>query len=241
MKATDKPELSEDWWDDARPDGLKSCELDDLLPDVEEALDEQRKDDDDIGAIDECLSLLNKVPAAAAKTAKLCDKQKDKILIAVLAKYPAVVKQESSRLEKLKKQLDKEQGKEDGDDDDDEEDENKLFDKDRLYKMVKLLKNGGKQLNFGFGLNTNTPEASKLVLSRKGNPEKLFKALKKTGEFNNRTMTCGVASADPSDANTLLLKLESGAKEPPRMTELCRVFLRSDHGLKFRKVSIESG
>ena len=211
MKATDKPELSEDWWDEVRPDGLKSCALDDLLPDVEEALDEQQKNDDDIDAIDECLSLLDDVPAAAAKTAKLCDKQKDKILIAVLAKYPAVVKQESSRLEKLKKQLEKEQD-EDEDDEDDEEDENKLFDKDRLYKMVKLLKNGGKQLNFGFGLNTNAPEASKLVFSRKGNPEKLFKALKKTGEFNNRTMTCGVASADPSDPNTLLLKLEAGAK-----------------------------
>ena len=78
------------------------------------------------------------------------------------------------------------------------------------------------------------------MLSRKGKPEKLFKALKKTGEFNNRTMTYGVAYADPNDANTLVFKLESGAKEPPRMVELCRDFLRSDHGLKFRKVSIVS-
>jgi hypothetical protein len=238
MKPTDKPKLSEDWWDEVRPDGLKDCDLDDLLPDVEEALAEQRKNDDDPDAIDECLDLLQDVPAAAAKTAKQCDKQKDKVLIAVLGKYGAVVKEESSRLEKLKKQLEKEQSDDDDDKDDDDENENKLFDKDHLYKMVKLLKNGGKQLNFGFGLNTNAPEASRLVLNRKGKPEKLFKALKKSGEFNNRTMTYGVAYADPSDANTLVFKLESGAKEPPRMVELCREFLRSDHGLKFRKVSI---
>jgi hypothetical protein len=238
MKLTDKPELSEDWWDDARPEDLKSCDLDDLLPEVEEALAHLRNHDDDIDAIDECRSLLQDVPAAAAKAAKQCDKQKDKVLIAVLGKYGAVVKEESSRLEKLKKQLAKKQAEDEEDDDEDEADDNKLFDKDRLYKMLKLLKNGGKQLRFGFGLNTNAPESSKFVLNRKGKPERLFKALKKTGEFNNRTMTYGIAYADPSDANTLVLKLDSGAKEPPRMVELCRDFLRSDHGLKFRKVSI---
>jgi len=236
MKSTDKPQLSEDWWDEARPEELKTSELDDLLPDVEEALADLSKNDDDADALDECLSLLKKVPPAAAKTAKQCDKTKDKILIAVLGKFGAVVKEETSRLEKLKKELAKDQ--DDDDEDDEDEDDNKLFDKDRLYKMVKMLKNGGKELKFGFGLNTNSPETSKLVLSRKGKPEKLFKALKKTGEFNNRTMTFGVAYADPNDANTLVFKLESGAKEPPRMVELCRDFLRSDHGLKFRKVSI---
>jgi len=239
MKPTDKPELSEDWWDDARPEDLKTCDLDDLLPEVEEALADLCKSEDDPQAIDDCLSLLQDVPAAAAKAAKQCDNKKDKVLISVLGKFGAVVKQESSRLEKLKKQLAKEQGKDEQEDD--EEDDNKLFDKDRLYKMVKILKNGGKELKFGFGLNTNSPETSKLVLSRKGKPEKLFKALKKTGEFNNRTMTFGVAYADPNDANTLVFKLESGAKEPPRMVELCRDFLRSDHSLKFRKVSIVSG
>ena len=238
MKSTDKPKLSEDWWDEVRPDDLKSCELDDLLPDVEEALDEQHKNDDDLDAIDECLSLLKNVPSAAAKAAKLCDKQKDKVLIAVLGKFGAVAKDESSRLEKLKKQVEKQQAEEDEDDDEDDEDDNKLFDKEYLYKMVKLLKNGGKQLKFGFGLNTSAPEASRLVLSRKGKPEKLFKALKRTREFNNRTMTYGIAYADPSDANTLILKLESGAKEPPRMIESCREFLRSDHSLKFRKISV---
>jgi hypothetical protein len=187
--------------------------------------------------IEECLALLEDVPPAAAKTAKKCDKQKDKILIGVLGKYDKVVKDERSRLEKLKKQLEKKQA---DDDDGEEEDENKLFDKDQLYKMVKLLKSGGKQLKFGFGLNANSPEASRLVLNRKGKPERLFKALKKTGEFNNRTMTYGIAYADPNDANTLVFQLESGANEPPRMVELCRDFLRSDHGLKFRKVSIVS-
>ena len=237
MKPTDKPELSQDWWDEARPEKLKTSELDKLLPKVEEALDDQRRNDDDPEVIDECLALLADVPAAAAKTAKLCDKKNDKVLIGVLGKYGAVVKEETSRLEKLKKQLAKNKA-EDDEDDEDEEDDNKLFDKDHLYKMMKLLKGGGKQLKFGFGLNTNSPESSRLVLNRKGKPERLFKALKKTGEFNNRTMTYGVAYADPDDANTLILKLESGAKEPPRMVELCRDFLRSDHGLKFRKVSI---
>lgn len=240
MKPTDKPDLTEEWWDDVRPEDLKTCELDKLLPQVEEALADQRKDDEDSAAIDECLSLLQGVPPAAAKTAKQLDKTKDRVLIAVLGKYGVVVKEETSRLEKLKKQLAKKQSDDDDEDDEDGADDNKLFDKDQLYKMVKLLKNGGKQLKFGFGLNTNSPESSRLVLNRKGKSERLFKALKKTGEFNNRTLTHGTAYADPNDANTLVFQLESGANEPPRMVELCREFLRSDHGLKFRKISIVS-
>ena len=240
MKASDKPELSQDWWDEQRPPELKVTELDKLLPQVEEALGDVRSNGEDADAIDDCLSVLQEVPPAAAKTAKLCDKKKYKILIGVLGKYGAVVKEESSRLEKLKKQIAKETDDNENGDDDDEADDNKLFDKDQLYKMVKLLKNGGKQLKFSFGLNTKSPESSRLVLNRKGKPERLFKALKKTGEFNNRTMTYGVAYADPADANTLVLRLESGANEPPRIAELGREFLRSDHGLKFRKISIVS-
>ena len=240
MKASDKPELSQDWWDDVRPSTLKTTELDKVLPEVEQALADVHEDDEDTDAIDECLSLLQDVPTAAAKTAKQCDKAKDKVLIGVLGKYGAVVKDESSRLEKLKKRIAKNQNEDDENEEDEEENENKLFDKDHLYKMVKLLKNGGKKLNFGFGLNTNSPESSRLVLNRKGKSERLFKALKKTGEFNNRTMTYGTAYADPSDAHTLVLQLESGANEPPRIAELGREFLRSDHGLKFRKISIVS-
>src|SRR4051812_8542197 len=123
MKSTDKPELSQDWWDEAKPDKIKTSELDKLLPKVEEALDDQRHNAEDPKAIDRCLSLLADVPAAAAKTAKLCDKKQDKVLISVLGKYGGVVKEESSRLEKLKKQL----AKNESDDDEDEEDDNKLF------------------------------------------------------------------------------------------------------------------
>jgi hypothetical protein len=239
LKPTDKPEISQDWWDEVRPEELDSTPLDDALSDAEEALAEQRDNDDDLAAIDECISALQEIPPAAAKTAKQCNKKKDKILITVLGKYRDVVKEEISRLEKLKNQLEKKQSeKEEAGDDD--ENENKLFDKDQLYKMVKLLKGGGKELNFGFGLNTKDPESSRLVLHRKGKPERLFKALKKTGEFNNRTLTYGTAYADPNDANTLVLKLQSGASEPARIAELGRNFLRSDHGLKFRKVSIVS-
>jgi hypothetical protein len=51
-------------------------------------------------------------------------------------------------------------------------------------------------------------------------------------------MTYGIVYADPGDAKTLVLKLESGVKEPPRTVGLCRDSLRSDHCLKFGKVSI---
>ncbi len=238
MKTSDKPELSQDWWDEVRPSALKATELDNVLPKVERALADVHADDEDPDAIEECLSLLQNVPPAAAKTAKQCDKKNDKVLIGVLGKYGAVVKGELSRLEKLKKRIAKEQG-EDEDADDDRND-NKLFDKDQLYKMVKLLKSGGKQLKFGFGLDTNSPESSRLVLNRKGKPERLFKAIKKTGQFNNRTLTYGTAYADPADGNTLVLQLEAGANEPPRIAELGREFLRSDRGLKFRKISVVS-
>src|SRR6476659_9324510 len=115
MKPSDKPELSQDWWDDARPEDFKACELDDLLPEVEEALADVHKNCEDPEEIDECLSLLQDVPAAASKAAKQCDKQKDKVLIAGLGKYGAVVKEESAGLAKLKKQLAKTQAEEDED------------------------------------------------------------------------------------------------------------------------------
>jgi len=237
MKASDKPQFSKKWWDSERPPELKAAELDKALPKAEKALAEQRRKDGDPRAIDECLSALEAVSTAAAKTIKQCDKKQHKDLITVLRKYDDLVKEESSRLERLQEQIAKDEadGKED---EEDEVDEGKLFEKDYLYKMMKMLKSGGKQFNFGFGLNPRAPESSRLLLKRKGKPEALFKALKKTGEFNNRLLTYGVAQADPSDGKTLVFRLGKGANEPPRILKLGREFLRSDKGLKFRKLAI---
>jgi hypothetical protein len=104
--------------------------------------------------------------------------------------------------------------------------------------MMKLLKSTGKELNFGFGLDTKNPEASKLVITRKGKPERLFKALKKTGEFTNRLITYGTALPDPQDGKTLVFKLAESAGEPPQILKLGRRFLRADKALKFRKLKL---
>jgi hypothetical protein len=104
--------------------------------------------------------------------------------------------------------------------------------------MIKLLKSAGKELRFAFGLDTNSPEASKLVLKRKGKPEQLFKILKKSGEFTSRVLTYGIAVADPNDGKTLVFRLADGANEPPQIIKAGRAFLRADKGLRFRKLKL---
>jgi hypothetical protein len=104
--------------------------------------------------------------------------------------------------------------------------------------MIKLLKGDGKELKFAFGLNTQSPEASKLVLSRKGKADRLFKILKGTGDFSNRTLTYGSASPDPESKKTLVFRLEESAGEPPQIIKLGRRFLRADKKLYFRKLKV---
>jgi hypothetical protein len=234
MKSTDRPQLSQQWWEEEKPDDLGATELDDVLPDVESALAEQRKHDDDLDAVTACIEALRAVPSAASKTIKSCDKKKHKNEIAVLKKYDALVSAEVKRLEKIQKKLE-EQGKEE---EDEEEDEDKIFQKDYLYKMVKMLKSTGKALNFGFALDNKNPGASKLLLTRKGKPERLLKALKRTGEFSDRQITYGTAAPDAKDGKTLVFKLAESAGEPPQVLKLGRQFLQSDKGLKFRKLKL---
>jgi hypothetical protein len=236
MKANDKPQISKRWWTSEKPPGVKGVELEKALQQAEKALAEDKANGDK-RSIDACVAALEEVRVAADKTVKKeLDKQKHKDVIAVLEKYAALIKAEISRLEASKKQLaDGQNG--DGDDEEDV-DENKLFEKDYVCKMMKLMKSAGKELKFGFGLNTNSPEASKLLLQRKGKPEQLFKILKQSGEFSNRVLTYGTAVADPEDGKTLVLRLADGANEPPQMIKLGRTFLRADKGLCFRKFKL---
>jgi hypothetical protein len=127
----------------------------------------------------------------------------------------------------------------DGDDDeeDEEENENKLFDRAYQTKLLAMMKSTGKPLKFGFGLNAQSPDASQLLLSKKGKSEKLKKHLKKAG-VENRMITFGTAMPDPKDGKTLIFRLEENAKEPPQIAKLARRFLRSDPKLKFRKIKI---
>jgi hypothetical protein len=233
MKSSDKPAFSHQWWETKRPPELTDTELDTVLPRVEKALAEQRKNGDEADEIEACLGALRAVPSAASKTIKLCDKKKHKNEIAVLKKYDALVSTEVKRLEKIQKKL-AEKGKEE----EDEEDEDKIFQKDHLYKMVKILKSTGKDLNFGFALDSKNPGASKLLLTRKGKPERLLKALKRTGEFSDRQITYGTAAPDAKDGKTLVFKLAQSAGEPPQVLKLGRQFLQSDKGLKFRKLKL---
>jgi len=238
LKPTDKPEISKKWWTSEKPAEIKGVELAKALQDAEKALAVPPKKKGDADSIDAGLDALEALQSAVDKTInKECDKKKHKDLIAVLDKFEDVIDAKVKGLEDAKNQL-----LEDAPDEEDEEDEEggegKLFEKDYLYKMIKLMKSGGKQLNFGFGLNTSSPEASQLLLKRKGKPEILFKALKKTGNYSNRCLTCGFALADPDDSKTLVFRLGAGADEPPQIIKLGRRFLRGDKNLKFRKLKI---
>jgi hypothetical protein len=154
-------------------------------------------------------------------------------LIAVLQKYFPLIEGENERLERLLGEVGE---GEDGEDE--EESDDKIFQKDYLYKMIKLLKSTGKELNFGFGLDTKNPEGSTLLLTRKGKPERLFKVLKQTGDFTNRLITYGKAVPDPENGKVLVFKLAESAGEPPQVLKLGRRFLRGDKGLKFRKLKL---
>jgi hypothetical protein len=234
MKATAKPEISKKWWSSEKPADIKGADLEKALANAEKALAEEKKKRGDAPAIESALSSLEELETAVDKTIKKeCDKKKHKDVITVLEKYSPLIKDENSRLEKLL-----EQAGEDEDGEDEEESDDKIFQKDYLYKMIKLLKSTGKELNFGFGLDTKNPEGSMLVLTRKGKPERLFKALKGTGDFTNRLITYGKAAPDPENGKVLVFKLAESAGEPPQVLKLGRRFLRGDKALKFRKLRL---
>ncbi len=237
MKANTKPELSKKWWTSEKPDDVKGAELEKALQVAEKALADAEKKGD-AASINSALGALAGVNTAADKTIKKeLDKKKHKDDIAVLEKYGDLVKSETKRLQEAMAKLEK-AGDDEAEAEDEEESDDKIFEPDYLHKMMKLLKSTGKELNFGFGLDTKNPEASKLVITRKGKPERLFKALKKTGDFSNRLITYGTALPDPQDGKTLVFKLAESAGEPPQVLKLGRRFLRSDKGLKFRKLKL---
>jgi hypothetical protein len=206
--------------------------LEKALQAVEKALADEKKKSDE-RSIDACIAALQDVCSAAQKTIrKELDKKRHKDVITVLEKYDGLVKAEVKRLEEAKAR------QSDADGEEGEEDENKLFDKEYLYKMIKLMKSGGTELRFAFGLNPQAPESSRLVLARKGKPERLFKALKKTGDYSNRLLTYGYALPDPQSGKTLVFRLEESAGEPPQIVKLGRCFLRNDNKLYFRKIKV---
>jgi hypothetical protein len=234
MKANAKPELTKRWWTNEKPADIKGVDLEKALANAEKALAEEKKKKGDAEAIEAAVAACGELEAAVDKTIKKeCDKKKHKDVITVLEKYFPLLKDENARLKKL---LEEAAGDEEGEDE--EESDDKIFQKDYLYKMIKLLKSTGKELNFGFGLDTKNPEGSTLVFTRKGKPERLFKALKQTGDFSNRLITYGKAVPDPQDGKVLVFKLAESAGEPPQVLKLGRRFLRGDKALKFRKLKL---
>jgi hypothetical protein len=236
MKPSDKPQISKKWWISEKSDDIKGVELEKALAGAEKALAEAKKTNGDKAAIKAAQIALEELTSIVDRTIKKeCDKRKHKDAIAVLEKFYDLIKSEMKRLEETKG---RQSAGADPEEEDEEEDENKLFDADYLYKMIKQLKSGGKELRFGFGLNPQVPESSRLVLARKGKPDRLFKALKRTGEYSNRLMTCGYALPDPQNGKTLVFRLEESAGEPPQIVKLGRRFLRNDNKLYFRKIKV---
>ena len=238
MKANAKPEFSKKWWTSEKPADVKGAELEKALQAIERALEDEKKKCD-ASSIDTCMAALRDLGGAVDRTTKKeLDKKKHKDCITVLEKYDGLIKAELKRLEEAKAKLAASGEKDEEEGDDEEESEGKLFEPDYLYKMIKVMRSSGKELKFGFGLNKESPESSRLLLARKGKPEKLFRALKQTGEFSNRLMMCGYALADPANAKVLVFRLEEGENEPPQILKLGRRFLRADKNLRFRKLKL---
>jgi peptidoglycan hydrolase-like protein with peptidoglycan-binding domain len=238
VKAPSKPEISKKWWTSEKPADVKGADLEKALANAEKALADEKKKSEP-RTIEACLAALAEVESAVDKTIKKeFDKKKHKDFIAVLEKYSPLIKAETSRLEELKKKAAKAATADGNGEAEEEEDEGKLFEPEYLHKMLKILRSTGKELNFGFGLNAKDPAASKLVLARKGKPDRLFKALKQTGDFSNRLICFGTALPDAQDGKTLVFKLAENAGEPPQIQKLGRQFLRSDKNLKFRKLKL---
>ncbi len=238
MKSSDKPVISRKWWTSEKPGEIKGLELEKALASAEKALAESEKKSEP-RILDGSLAALKDLNSAVDKTIKKeLDKKKHKDVITVLEKFYPLITAETSRLESLQKKAAQGASDQGADEDGEEESDNQLFEKDYLHKMMKLMKSSGKELKFGFGLNTKEPEASTLLLKRKGKPEMLFKLLKKDGDFTNRLITYGYALPDSEDSKTLVFRLEQGAGEPPQIIKLGRKFLRSDKNLRFRKLKV---
>jgi hypothetical protein len=235
MKASDKPQISKKWWTSEKPREIKGADLEKALQAGEKALADEKKKSDERSINAACIALKDIESAVGKTVAKECDKKKHKDLITVLERFYDLIRAEAQRLEEARTKLSPGNADSEGDD---EEDENKLFDTEYIHKMIKLLKSGGTELRFGFGLNPQTPESSRLVLARKGKPERLFKALKKTGDYSNRLLTYGYALPDAEAGKTLVFRLEESAGEPPQVIKLGRRFLRADKTLYFRKLKL---
>jgi hypothetical protein len=232
MKASSKPQISTKWWTSQKPAEIKGSDLETALDAAERALAAEKKKSD-ADSIDAACESLEQLESAVDKTIKKeCDKKKHKDLIAALEKFDGIISSETSRLEDRKEDL-----PEGEDEEEEEENENKLFDRAYLCKLLKLMKSNGKPLKFGFGVNPQSPEASQLIVSKKGKSERLKKMLKNAG-VENRLITYGTIAPDAKDGKTLVFRLEESAKEPPQIVKLGRRFLCSDTKLRFRKVKV---
>jgi hypothetical protein len=234
MNASDDPEISKKWWSSEKPDDIKGKDLESALSTAAKALAVADKKGDS-ESIDKCLASLASLETAANKTIKKeCDRKKHKEVIAVLAKYERLIGEEVKRLEEAKAALAKEG---EAENEDEEEDEKGVFKPEYLARMIKQLRSGS-ELNFCFGLDKSSPANSCLVLCSKRQPDRLYKMLKRKGEFSNRLMTYGSAKGD---GKVLEFRLADGAKEPSQIVKLAKEFLKGNRELKFKKVRVLSG
>ena len=114
-----------------------------------------------------------------------------------------------------------------------------IFDKDYLHKLIKLIRSSGTELSFAFGLDLKSPEACDLLLHRKKSGEMLFRILKKTKKFANRSLTFGTARIDADDPQTLVFQLGMGANKPPKkITQTARKLFQIDKKMRFKKLKV---
>lgn len=100
MKASDKPELSAQWWTKEKPSGFQGGkDLTKALTETEKVLGHAKKGD--VKSLDAAVKDLEHLRLVVHKTInKECDKKKDKDLIAVLQGYNHVINDRIKQLYK---------------------------------------------------------------------------------------------------------------------------------------------
>lgn len=185
-------------------------------------------------AIDDCLSAVKAVGAAANKAIKANKKNKD--AAAFLEAFEPLVSDEVERLETAKKAIVPPPA------DEEETGDELVFDSGHLSQCLKLLRS--RELNFACGVH-GSPEQSRIIFDRKKAPKRLFQLLKgnKELELPANRLTFGIARPDPANNSTMVLALDEQAEQPVGLIKkLQKLFMkRKEEYRPFRDVKLMVG
>jgi hypothetical protein len=225
-----KPEISKSWW--VKQKFKQKTDMDKALGSAEDALKAAEKKGD-ADAFKQAILELAKLKKTIEKTQKDAKKSKDDELTDILNQINDLVDEKTEELEESHSEA-CEKGEEGAEGEEGEVDDVKLLEPDHQIKMVRILRSG-KELNFCFGMDRQSPEASKLILDRKKKPERLHQIVKMKLGIQSKLISFGRAAAD---GKILIFNLDDDSNEPSQIIKIARRFLKKNPELKFKKLRV---